>query len=239
MPRGALGLSLLLAFPFAICLLPRMSRAVQALAATALVSLILLFYSMQYARFYVTILPVIAVVGAATALQCARPDNPIAQALVKVCLVIAIVVQFPALITQYWNIPERFPFRLAVGLEGRDAFSRRALDAYSAAMYINQTSNRADRILGVDVENVRFYLDVPLTTFKISTLGEPVRHLSDLRPGPELATAIRDAGFTRIFTRVSELTNPRPWYPYLEKEFLEAHASLEFSDGVTSVYRLR
>jgi hypothetical protein len=233
LPRGALGLSLLLAFPFSVGLLPRMSRAVQAVAATALVSLILLFFTMQYARYYVTILPVIAVIGAATALKCAR------QALVKVCLVLAIVVQFPAVITQYWNIPERFPFRVALGLEDRDAFSRRALDAYSAAMYINQTSNEGDRVLGVEVENVRFYLDVPLTTFKLSTLGEPVRPLSDLRPGPQLATAIRDAGFTRIFARTSELTEPRPWYPYLEKEFLEAYATLEFSDGATSVYRLR
>jgi 4-amino-4-deoxy-L-arabinose transferase-like glycosyltransferase len=239
MPRGALGLSLLLAFPFSLCLLPRVSRAVQVIAATALVSLILLFYTMQAGRYYVAILPVIAVIGAATALKCPGPDNRIGQALVKVCLVVAIVVQFPALTTQYWNIPERFPFRVAAGMEDRDTFARRALDTYSGAMHISKTATAGERVLGVEVETGRFYLDAPLTTAPLSTLDQPVRRLWEMKPGPELATAIRQAGFTRIFARTSALEKSPPGYPYLEKAFLDAHATLEFSDEATTVYRLR
>lgn len=239
MPRGALGMGLLLAFPFSVRLLPGMSRAVHAIAATALLSLILLFYTMQYARFYVGILPAIVVLGAATALKWPGADNRIVQALVRVCLVIAIVMQFPPLSAQYWNIPERFPFRVAAGLEDRDAFARRALDTYSGTMHIRKTKKEGDRVLGVNVEGVRFYLDVPLTTAPISTLDQPVRRLWEMKPGPELATAIRQAGFTKIFARTSDLEKASPGYPYLEKDFLDAYATLEFSDGITSVYRLR
>jgi hypothetical protein len=60
-----------------------------------------------------------------------------------------------------------------------------------------------------------------------------------MKPGPELATAIRQAGFTRIFARTSQVEKSSPGYPYLEKAFLDAYATLEFRDGATSAYRLR
>jgi len=238
-PRGALGLSLLLAFPFAVCFLPGLGRAVQAVLIATFVYLVVLFYTMQYARYYVAILPAIAVFAAATVFEGTAKSPSVAGWAAKACLTLAVVVQFPALTTQYWNIPERFPVGVAFGLESREAFALRTLDGYASAMYINKTATEGDRILGADVEHLRFYLDVPLTTPSLSLLDNPIRPLSEMKPGPELATAIREAGFTRLLVRTAQLRESVPGYPYFDKAFLDSYATLEFSDGSASVYRFR
>ncbi len=240
MPRGALGTSLLLGFPFAVYFLARSGRAVATVVVAAAASLVALFLTMQYARYYVAILPLVAVIGAATALKAVRREGEwFSNRLVQGCLLIGIVVQFPALTTQYWNIPERFPVRVALGLESRDSFLRRALDGYAAADHINSITAPEDRILGVDVENLRFYLDAPLETAPLALLDRRIRKLSSLQPDAELAEAIRQAGFTVLFTRNAQLEHSPPGYPYLDKSFIEAFATPEFADTGTSVYRFR
>jgi 4-amino-4-deoxy-L-arabinose transferase-like glycosyltransferase len=235
-PRGAVGISLLIA-AFALLFLPRLGRAAGILFAAAAAYLVILFFTMQYARYFVAILPVVAVLAAATCFAITAEKTGWKLWLVEACLFVGIVAQFPAFSTQYDMLPQRFPVRVALGLEDRETFARRALPGYEAAQHINASIRPGERILGVDVEQLRFYLQAPLTTLSLSLLDDPVRELSSMQPDARLVDAIRKQGFTHLFVRSTQLRHPAPWFPYLNKDFLEKYATLEFSDDGASVYR--
>jgi 4-amino-4-deoxy-L-arabinose transferase-like glycosyltransferase len=237
-PRGALGMSLLVA-AFAVIFLPRLGRAAGVLVAVAAVYLVLLFYTMQYARYFVAILPVVAVLAAATSFAGDVVKSRSRLWIVEGCLFVGIVAQFPALSSQYWMLPERFPSRLAFGLEDREAFTRRALPGYEAAQHLNSTSKDGDRIIGVDVEYLRFYLKTPLVAPPLSLLDDPVRRLSTMPPDASLAAAIGDAGFTHLLVSAAQLRRSPPDYPYLDKAFLASYATAEYSGKDASVFRFR
>src|SRR5205823_11238485 len=63
LPRGSVGVTLLLAFPFSLFLLQRERPAVQILIAAMMSYLLVMFYTMQYARYYLLILPLLAVLA--------------------------------------------------------------------------------------------------------------------------------------------------------------------------------
>jgi 4-amino-4-deoxy-L-arabinose transferase-like glycosyltransferase len=238
MPRGAVGMSLLLASPFVLFFLPRLGRAVGLIVAAAAAYLIALFYTMQYARYYIAILPAVAVLGIATVFASEFTKSK-GRWILEGCLIIAIVSQFPAFTTQHGMIAERFPLDVAFGRESREDFAGRTIPGYASALFINRTGSPNERILGVDVEYLRFYLNAPVVTMPISLFDDPSRKLSGMKPGPELATAIRQAGFTRLFVKTARLQDPPSYYPYLDRAFLKSYATLQFTDDGTSIYRFR
>src|SRR5213082_2689366 len=72
LPRGSVGLTLLLGFPFSLLLLKRSRPAVRLMVAGVWSYLLVMFYTMQYARYYLFILPLVAVVGVMTVMQLAQ-----------------------------------------------------------------------------------------------------------------------------------------------------------------------
>jgi 4-amino-4-deoxy-L-arabinose transferase-like glycosyltransferase len=234
LPRGGAGVVLLFALPFGLLLLPRTRMAPRVLIIAAAGYLFLMFYTMQYARYYIMILPLVAVIGVAT-LWYLTP-SPISRWLPAALLVIVIVQPFIYSL-QFWNIPERLPMTLAFGQEDKEAFLGRALPGYAAAMYLNTVTNRGDKILGVGTENLRFYLRAQLLTSTLSVYGDPVRNLTDAHPDSGLAASTKRLGIAYLFVTRAAIQKPLEEYPYLDKAFLQSYATPVFQDEYSLVYR--
>jgi hypothetical protein len=234
LPRGAIGISFLLAFPFA-ALLYR-GKKIWLLLAVAAAYLLFLFYTMQYARYYVAILPVISILGVAAVFRLAPPPT---HGAIPVFLLTALLLQPLLTPVMFWNIPDRFPIALAFGLETREAFLARALPGYTAAAYVNGVSRPNEKILGVDTENLRFYLNSGLETIPVTLKGNRLRTVIEAQSGDELAAGLKQIGFSHLFVTREAIKEPPPWLPYLQPRFLEAHASLKFKDDYALVYELR
>ncbi len=236
-PSGSAGVALLLAFPFSVGLLLAGTRNTGLLLITSFIYLLLWAYSFQYVRYYVPILPVISILGVATVFHFS--ELPLLGTINRVCLMLALIMQFPTTSIQFWNIPERFPIAVALGRETREHFLERALGGYATVKYLNEVTKAGDRLLGVDVEQFRFYLNVPLETFAGSTGGSVSRTAAGMSPDERLLRRLKEARFSHILVRRGALKDPPAWYPYLKPDFLDQFTVMEFSDESTLVYRLK
>jgi len=233
LPRGSVGLTLLLAFPFSLFLLQRQRPAVRLLIAAMMSYLLVMFYTMQYARYYILILPLLAVLAVMTAFHLSPPSRWL-----SVGLLLIVIVQPLVHSVQFWNIPERLPIRLALGLEDRQSFLRRALPGYDATTHLNAETSDGNKILGVGTENLRFYLRPELQTWQLSMTTDPIRTLADMTPGDGLAGAIRALGITHLLVTREAAQKPAAGFPYLDGAFLQSHATLVFQDDYTLLYRI-
>jgi hypothetical protein len=233
LPRGGVGLTLLLAFPFFLFLWQRERPAVRLLIAAVTSYLLVMFYTMQYARYYLMILPLVAVVAVMTIFHLAPPSRWLSVGLFSI-----VIVQPLTYSVQFWNIPERFPIRLAAGQEDRQSFLRRALAGYEATTYLNTVTRDHDKILGVGTENLRFYLRPELRIWALSVKTDPIRKLADMTPGDTLADAVRGLGITHLLVTREAVQKPGPEFPYLDGTFLKSHATLVFQDDYVLVYRM-
>ena len=233
--NGVLGIGILTAFPFA-ALMAGSRKAARLLVLSALVYFVLLFYSFQIARFVLPILPVVAVLGAGLALQLTESR---AAEITRVCLFIAVTLQFPVLVEMRGSFQERFPLAVASGAEDREHFLQRALPGYSATMYLNQVSGPNDQVLTLGMENLRFYAKPPLQAVTLTTLTDPLRQTAQPMREADLHQILRNAGILWLFLRQSELVEKPPsYYPFLAPDFLTHYTILEFTDGTANVYRL-
>jgi hypothetical protein len=233
-PRGAAGIALLLAIPFGFALL-RKRRSAAIVFTAALLYFLLWAFSFQNIRYYAHFLPMLCVLGVATVLHFSH--HRLAGSINRVCLAGLLVFQFSATPMQFWNIPERFPIAAAFGLETRQDLLRRSLRSYAAAERLNAEVKPGERVLGMDVEDARFYLKAPLETLKDSTRISVLRPASSLS-GESLLHTLRQSGFAYIFATHESMKEPAVWYPYLKREFLEDFAIPIFSDDYAVVYRL-
>jgi hypothetical protein len=234
-PRGSGGLALLIAFPFSIVLLAQGRRA-GALLGTFAVFWLSWGYTYQYSRFFVFILPVVCVLASATLLSLST--SLLSSTVWRICLAVGLIMQFPSTPVQFWNIPERFPVRLALGLETREHFLERALVGYPAVSHLNKELKPGDRVIGVGVEQTRVYLNGPLETLAGSTLESRLNRVAAMPPDQELQKTLLADGFKYIFVTRTALQDSLEPYPYLKDEFLTRFTTLAFMDNNTLVYRL-
>lgn len=236
LPRGDLGLTLLLVFPFAVVLLRQKRSAVRFLLWVSACYLVLLFYEMQYARYTLTVLPIVSILAAATLFELTLPH------LARVTSVWAIfVVCAQPLVTslQFWNIHERFPVYAALGLESHDAFLNRAVPGYAAASLLNTMTAVGDKILGVDTENLRFYLRAQLSTPGLALKTNGLMNLNRSQSPKNIATELSALGYSYLFSTNAAINEKAFLYPYLMAGFLQRHTILLYKDDYASVYALR
>ena len=232
---GSLGVSLLLALPFSLLLVRRARPALNLLVGSVLAYVLLFFFTIQYARYFLPILPIVAVLGAATALSWAPPRSRVFVVLLFTILVMQPVVA-PVL---FWNIPERYPIRLALGREPREAFLARALPGYTAVVRVNAVAEPDDKVIGLEAENLRFYLEPTLETTELALQGSPLKRAVRLDSDVEVARLLESHGYEWLLAKQAALTTPGQRLPYSTPSFLEKHAIVEFRDADASVYRLR
>lgn len=234
LPRGSAGLALLIAFPFSVVLLAQ-GRRTAALLGSFVVFWLGWSYSFQYLRYFVSIMPAVCVLASATVLSLNTSRG--SSTVCRICLAVGLIMQFPSMPLQFWNIPERFPLRVAFGLETREHFLDRALLGYSGVTHLNRELKPGDRVIGVGVEQTRLYLNAPLETLAGSTLGSKL-HRAAAMPADQLQKTLLADGFKYIFVTRTALQDSPEQYPYLRSDFLSRFATLEFMDSSTLVYRL-
>jgi len=234
-PRGATGVMLLFAFPFAAAMLTK-KKFTPFLLMTATLYLLLWAFVFQNARYYVHILPIICVLGTATIFYLVEDRWTVIAN--NVCLAVVLIFQFPATSMMLWNDYERFPVRAALGIEPSEEFMNRSLWGYAAVVRLNTLIKPGDRVLGGDgLENLRFYLEAPLETMPDSTTSSVLR-IASSQSDEKLWRTLREAGFAYVFASRETLKNPPVWEPFFTPQFLQQFATQVFADSNTVVYRL-
>jgi hypothetical protein len=160
------------------------------------------------------------------------------SAIVQTCLMIVVAAQVVTATPQYWNIPERFPVFAAFGVETRESFLVRAIPGYESANFLNSILEPDDRILGVETENLRFYLRGPLDSLAEATGPSPLHFISQRPPDEALARMLAVNGYRYLFVSLHSLEEAAPWYPFLNPGFLKQHAQAIHGDAGTRVFRL-
>jgi len=234
-PRGAAGCALLYAFPFDVGLILVRKAGAGILFTTVVVYFLAWALTFQNVRYYVLILPIVSVLGAASLLYFS--GNVWTGLLCRVCVGTVLVVQFLPT-SMLFATEDRFPIKLALGLETNEHFLKRSLAIYAGAEHLNTLLKPGDRVLGVDVEDSRFYLEAPLETLADSTLNTVLRAGSSLS-GERLLYTLTQSGFAYVFATHRSMKDPPVWLPYVKREFLDHFATVVFSDENTAVYRLK
>ena len=189
-------------------------------------------FNVQYARYYVPILPVVCVAAACGVVSLAGTRR--ARILSLALAAIALAVQVPLHFLQYWNIDERVPLRLAFGKETREAFLSRALGGvYDAVEHINGIAEPGEKAVTGGADAMRLYLKIPLgsmsETFELKALcmtGSPA----------QVARNLTANGYDYLL--VNREIDPKRPDPFSTPEFLRRFTTLEFQHASGRVYRI-
>jgi Dolichyl-phosphate-mannose-protein mannosyltransferase len=224
-PRGSLGIGILLLLPFGVFMAFRDRRS-QALLVISLLALLAWAVTFQYSRYYVTFLPLILCLGVAA---CSEP----------LLLLVVIVGQILVSPVQYWNIPERFPIFTALGLETQTSFLARALPGYQSSLVLNKLLRPDERILGVEMEQVRFYVNGPLDSLTEALAPSPLQFISRQKPNEALACALELNRYKYILASQHSLEEAATGYPFLNRDFLRSYAERIYVEDGVSLFRLK
>lgn len=228
MVDGAAGVSALLFLVFFLAAARKKRVPELVLLASAVVALVFFALRVQYARYLLPCYPLLAIF-AVEGLLWASNGRPWVLAILGGFLCLQVPLVFPL----YYQIPERIPFRLALGLESERHFSERAVEGQLVDDFLNSVTRSGDRVLSLDTDVLRFNLNVPMerpgtsTTDLNGTLGAP--------PGPELAAELLRRGFRWI---VADAHGHETWPPMRSKQFLNRFGTLRFFKAGMSVYEL-
>jgi 4-amino-4-deoxy-L-arabinose transferase-like glycosyltransferase len=234
LPPGTVGPMLLLFIPFGVLPLLRRTEA-RIVGAVAAIYFVLWAETFQYGRYYLVILPLFTVL-AVGGLEMAN-RNRLTTFVYHTALMLLLIQQFMILPIRYWNVPERFPVDRAFGLESSDSFLARALGGYRATALINQSIRPGNKVLGMDTEYLRFYLDAPLESLAEAPVDRELRTLGDMEGSLTLARKMSELGYSYLMASHASLKNPPGYYPYAQREFLAQFARLIYSDEFVAVYR--
>jgi hypothetical protein len=234
LPPGTVGPMLLLFIPFGVLPLLRRTEA-RIVGAIAAIYFVLWAETFQYGRYYLVILPLITVL-AVGGLEMATAGR-LTAFVYHSALMLLLIQQFMILPIRYWNVRERFPVDRAFGLESSESFLSRALGGYGATALINRSINPGSRVLGIDTEYLRLYLNAPLESLAEAPLDRELRTLGDAEGGLPLARRISEMGFAFLVASHGSLKDPSGFYPYAKREFLAQFGRLVYSDEFVAVYR--
>jgi hypothetical protein len=154
-------------------------------------------------------------------------------------LLVLVAAQILVSPVQYWNIPERFPIFTALGLETQTSFLSRALSGYQSSQVLNSTLQRGERVLAVELDQVRFYVNGPMDSLTEALAPSPLQYISRQKPNDALACALEVNRYRYILASEHSLRESAPWYPFLNRDFLEKHAQRIFVEDGVSLFRLR
>lgn len=225
---GSLGLCLVV-LPVALILLFLRRTETKLLWLVSGVYLVLLVYTVPVARYGIPILPVVVVLAVATVFRFSTA--PWMRRVNVACLGLAIVAQAALISIQFWQIPDRFPLKLASGLETQEAFLARGVIPYQAAQYLNRVTGRDRKVIGSGVKYVRFYLDAPLVSVpELHQLQQDV-------PVSALAGTLISNGYDYLMVE-RQGPDSQSTVPLLSQYFLDHFTTIEFTARRVNVYRL-
>ncbi len=224
---GGVGPWFLLALPV-VAIIYRQQFAMKFLYLLGISYVVLWMVMFSYARFFAPVLPILVAIGVAAVFMVTRERTWLAQAI----LILIFAGQALSMPVQFWLVPDRIPIRQALGLETEQEFLSRVHRGYGAVSFLNSRGAAEDTAIGVGIERVRFYLDMPYHSWR--DMPE-LRQISHLAGEAEVAAALAERGYDWLIIDEQE---PAKGETYLRPEFLECFADLQFSERTHSVYRL-
>lgn len=136
-----------------------------------------------------------------------------------------------------WQIPERFPFKVAFGLEREDDFLSRTVGEYMALRRLDSLVEENAKVVGVGC-HARLYTHARL--YEAAWGKHELRDiLRSQRRGAQLAQALAEHGFRAMIVN-REVVRRNGWsaLPVLDEVFLRDYAAPVFFERGMEVYRL-
>jgi len=234
LPAGGVGLALVLA-PLALATVLSggvFARRAAILSAICLVYLGCLAFIMQYGRYYIPVLPIVVILAVAPILQ--LPKSKWVQRINILMLGVVFTTQLALTPLMYWNIPERFPMKMAFGQESRDSFLRRGLALYVPVQFLNKKLEPGQKVLAVGGETGRYYFKTLMTTPFDPEIKEIEAHSNETN----LASNLIENGFRYLLIDRASWQTTVP-LPYLREPFLKQFTTSLFNNGRIEIYSLR
>ncbi|MGA2819478.1 MAG: glycosyltransferase family 39 protein [Anaerolineales bacterium] len=242
-PLGLAGAVPLLAIPWSFPLHSgERRRMVAVLSAFALMGSALWFTLGQSVRYLLVIIPGLCLLGAwnieALWLWLSKLRAwKVVLALLWMCTSAYLATTRLVDIEFNWQIPERYPYRFALGLQSAEEFLSQNFREYDAFQFLNQQGEGAHKVLSIGSQ-FRLY-----TTSRIfGVLGAPATEdeAFTLPPGLNLAQNLQRLGYGYILIDQSFVEYHPDWYqiPVMDKAWLAQNARLVFSRHDVFVYRL-
>ncbi len=239
-PDGALGLGVL-ALPLVALQLFR-SGAGRFLVAVLFGYIVGWTVTFTYLRFLIPALPIVhSLNGYAFAKLGERGWSRSAltatRCVTRLVVLAWMALSLPLFVASFWLIPERIPYRVALGRESRDAYLTRILATYDAARFIDREySGEVVHVLALPFEASRLYL--PPTAQSVDLDSPFVAQLARARDPAEALGLIRGWGFTHVLINRQAPAHQLQGVIVTEKGFLEANAELEYARRQVELYRL-
>jgi hypothetical protein len=239
--NGLLGPVLLLPLCL-IFLVQRIHKEIWLLAFLAAGSMVLWGMIVQFLRYILLAWPLICVIAAyavarlADELASTGHRSSLLGGTVQALLLVMLIVERPIDVVNAWDIPERIPYKVALGLESRENYLSRILPVHDALTFVNQGHGaNGVRILSVGSE-FRLYSDAPLEGTWTSTR---LWGLESTLEDEQLINLIRRWGFTHLLVdwntvlAIAQLAE----HPVLGESFFSAYTRLEYVAHKVSVSR--
>ena len=141
------------------------------------------------------------------------------------------------LITCGWQIPERFPVAVALGIETPEVYLSRNLNTYDALQYLNAQGDGDSKVAAFGSETRLYTTSQISTVFSLDNLPQIMR---ESKTPQELAQSLGQSGFEYLLLSQDDMRKLWQTYefPELNSEFLQQFTRLEFARNNVYVYHL-
>lgn len=236
LPAGAIGLALVLA-PLALITVAtggRVARRVAILLGISALYILCLAFIIQYSRYYIPVLPVVAVLAVQPVIDLSKTKWLRRISLASLGAILALQIALTPFL--YWNIEDRFPLKLVFGLESRESFLERGLRSYRSVQFLNTKVEAGHKVLLVGgEEGGRTYLKARVAI----PYDAEVREIVARSTPDTLAADLVHGGFSYLMVNSDSWQNTMLALPYTRKAFLSRFTTLEYSANHINIYRLR
>jgi hypothetical protein len=236
-PDGVIGITFLMIFPFIFLVIKKKSSVIPIVLTAIIVAFIGIWFIIgQYARYLLPILPVMTLMVGYLFLQFSAGQSRFFAAIRNMTIIAGLSATIPIFLVYSWNIPERVPFKVALGIESKEHYLGRVIRTYEADLYLNRQ---------YDSEKIKVLLIGPEYRFYLNAVGEEpktslnLRGFFDIKTNEELSKYLKGKHFTHIL--IDTFAAPiieRGVLEIVNEEFLSNHAQLEFANTYSALYKL-
>lgn len=185
-PSGLIGMAFLGLIPIQI-LVNKTNKTIPRIGFIAALFILAWFFLMQYSRYLLTVMPLLAIIAAAGVDEANRRwtvGKHIVDGFVIICVLTSLIVAWP--LTSIYAQP-------VFGIVSRETYIKTFLDVYAAESYINETTPDDTKVVLFD-EVLGFYLN------REYMWGNPNHHeiipWRQFRVGKDMVKWFTDRGYT-------------------------------------------
>jgi len=135
----------------------------------------------------------------------------------------------------FFNIPERIPWKVAFGFEGREDYLERVLPAVALYRYLERSTDVATvKLLSLGEPSFLYF-----SGFADGTWGPYGRTILSAKSPEQAFETMRSLGFTHVLVNRRKFPEPPAWLNVAQDEFLERFTKLLFAWRGFELYALQ